>query len=80
MEKRLGSVMIVIGFLVFVLIAYMCSHSSNRSRVIDSGVPEKAQDQLVSEVIDEWDGVNVGPRPSEIIVPTVTEVDSIPVN
>ena len=73
---------IVVTLVIFLssLALYICFHSNNKTVPTTSRESEKTQEQLISEVLNEWSGINGGPKPSGFVEPAINDVDSIPTN
>ena len=80
MKKTIMVMTVVVLLFLSSLVLYYCVFSNNKSMSTSTRKAEKTQKQLAPDILDEWDGVNVGPRPSGFVEPTVNEVDSIPTN
>lgn len=75
---------IVVAFVILLFLSssalYSCIDSNNKSISGSSENVEKTKEQITSDILNELDGLNVGPKPSGFIEPTLAEVDSIPTN
>lgn len=80
MKKTIIVVAFVLLLFLFSLALYSYIHSNNKSMSGSSENVEKTKEQITSDILNELDGLNVGPKPSGFVEPTLVEVDSITTN
>ena len=80
MKKTIIVATLVVLLLIFLSALVKSVHSSNKSLSYISRESEKTPEQVITEFQNELSGLNGGPRPSGFVEPTITGVDSIPIN